>query len=127
MADKAAEFKKLNAEQAIQERVVDGKKEYLDESTGEWVSKSELKKRNTAKKTLAKATEKAAAKKANPVLKKDKAKEEDEDMDPTKYTENRYKMLEQMRANGENPYPHKFNRDMTVQQFRERFEDKKID
>jgi len=28
-------------------REVDGKKEYLDEITGDWVSKNELKKRNT--------------------------------------------------------------------------------
>jgi lysyl-tRNA synthetase class 2 len=48
-------------------------------------------------------------------------------LDPTKYTENRYKMLDIMRAKGENPYPHKFNRDMTVQQFREKFEDTKIE
>ena len=32
-------------------------------------------------------------------------------------------MLDTMRENGVNPYPHKFNRDMTVQQFRDRFED----
>ena len=33
-----------------QMREVNGKKEYLDEDTGEWVSKNELKKRETAKK-----------------------------------------------------------------------------
>jgi len=67
MTDKAEEFKKLNAEsKKIEERVVDGKKEYLDGETGEWVSKSELKKRNTQRKNAAKAAEKAATKKANP-------------------------------------------------------------
>lgn len=46
MTDKAAEFKKANAEEKEPEmREVDGKKEYLDEETGEWVSKSELKTR----------------------------------------------------------------------------------
>lgn len=32
-----------------------------------------------------------------------------------------------MREKGVNPYPHKFNRDMTVQQFRERYEENKIE
>jgi len=42
---KAEEFKKRNAEEnKVQEREVDGKKEYLDEVSGKWVGKSELKK-----------------------------------------------------------------------------------
>ena len=46
MADKAAEFKKANADEKEPEmREVDGKKEYLDEETNEWVSKTELKTR----------------------------------------------------------------------------------
>ena len=46
MTDKAAEFKKANAEEKEPElREVDGKKEYLDEETKEWVSKNELKTR----------------------------------------------------------------------------------
>jgi hypothetical protein len=48
MADKAEEFKQRNAkENTTQEREVNGAKEYLDETTGDWVSKSELKKRQT--------------------------------------------------------------------------------
>jgi len=43
---KAEEFKKANAaETKVEERTVDGKTEYLDEATKEWVSKGELKKR----------------------------------------------------------------------------------
>ena len=38
----------------------DGTKEYLDEETNEWVSKSELKKRQTSRKNAQKAAEKAA-------------------------------------------------------------------
>jgi hypothetical protein len=76
MADKAEQFKKQNAEKtATQERTVDGKKEFLDNETGDWVSKNELKKRQTARKNAAKAAEKAAAKKAkeaNAPAKKDK-------------------------------------------------------
>ena len=46
MTDKAAEFKKANAEEKEPVmREVDGKKEYLDEETKEWVSKNELKTR----------------------------------------------------------------------------------
>ena len=46
MTDKPAEFKKANAEEKEPEmREVDGKKEYLDEETKEWVSKNELKTR----------------------------------------------------------------------------------
>jgi len=48
--NKAEQFKKANAgEKEPQMREVDGKKEYLDEETNEWVSKNELKKRNTAR------------------------------------------------------------------------------
>jgi len=46
MADKAEQFKKANADEKEPEmREVDGKKEYLDEETKEWVSKTELKTR----------------------------------------------------------------------------------
>lgn len=121
MADKAEEFKKANAEKsAVQERTVDGKKEFLDEETGDWVSKNELKKRQTARKNAAKAAEKAAAKKAKEgatPAKKDKkaaAEAEDEELDPSKYTEIRKAFLEKEREAGRNPYPHKFHRDMTI-------------
>jgi hypothetical protein len=43
---------------------VDGKKEYLDEETNEWVSKNEHKKRMTKRKKEAEAAEKAAKKAA---------------------------------------------------------------
>jgi len=32
-----------------------------------------------------------------------------------------------MREEGKNPYPHKFNRDMTIQQFREKYDMDKIE
>jgi len=34
----------------------------------------------------------------------------------------RKKFLEAQRKEGKNPYPHKFQRDMTIPQFREKFE-----
>jgi len=132
MADKAEEFKKMNAEQNKEQmrETVDGKKEYLDVETNEWVGKNELKKRQTARKKAAAAAEKLAAKKATPVAKakkEDKAGAEADEVDPSKYRENRMNMLESMRQDGKNPYPHKFNRDMTIQQFREKFDQQKIE
>ena len=42
----------------------------------------------------------------------------DDDLDPTKYTENRKAMVEAERQAGNNPYPHKFNRSHRVDEFR---------
>ena len=100
MADKAEEFKKQNAQETqVQSRdTADGKKEFLDEVTNEWVSKSELKKRQTSRKKAEQAAKKAEEKKA-----KDEAKAKaaeggpakakkvvvEEELDPSKYTENR--------------------------------------
>lgn len=99
----------------------DGKKEFLDEATNEWVSKSELKKRQTARKNAEKAAKKAEekkakeeAKKAEGGEKKEKKKVEEEEIDPSKYTENRRHWIQSERDAGRNPYPHKFNRDMTI-------------
>lgn len=96
-------------------REVDGKKEYLDEETNEWVSKSELKKRQTLRKKAKEQAEKAAKKKDVVVGDKKGKKDETEDeLDPSKYTEIRKKFLDSLRAEGKNPYPHKFFRDMTI-------------
>lgn len=96
-------------------REVDGKKEYLDEETNEWVSKSELKKRQTLRKKAKEQAEKAAKKKDVVVgEKKGKKDENEEELDPSKYTEIRKKFLDSLRAEGKNPYPHKFIRDMTI-------------
>lgn len=115
---KGEEFKQKNAEEKqAPMREVDGKKEYLDEETNEWVGKNELKKRQTQRKNAAKAAEKAAQKKANqPKEEKKKAgkDQEEEELDPTKYTENRRKFIQGLRDTGAKPYPHKFNRDMTL-------------
>jgi len=35
--------------------------------------------------------------------------------------------LESIRQEGKNPYPHKFKRDMTVPEFRKKFEEEKIE
>lgn len=124
MTDKAEEYKKGNAAEAkVEEREVDGKKEYLDSATGEWVGKSELKKRQKARQAAEKAAKKAEEKKAKEEAKAasggnnaKKAKVEEE-LDPSKYTENRRAWIQAERDAGRNPYPHKFHRDMTIPQF----------
>lgn len=119
--DKAEQFRKQNAEnkKPVQERVnEEGNKEYLDEETNEWVSKNELKTREKLRQKAAKEAEKVAKKKGDqkdgPGKDNKKTKDVEEELDPTKYRENRIQYLEQLRNEGTNPYPHKFNRDMTV-------------
>jgi len=55
----------------------------------------------------AKAAARAAAEESKP--KKKKAADDDEDLDPTQYYENRVKLLSTLEGSGINPYPHKFN------------------
>ena len=130
MADKAAEFKKQNqSEKEPEMREVDGKKEYLDEETKEWVGKNELKKRQTLRKKAKDAAEKAAKKAATAPkagAKKEKVAD-DEELDPSKYTDNRKAFLEAQRAEGKNPYPHKFNRDFTIPHFKEKYDQVKME
>jgi len=85
-----------------------------------------LKKLAKKRQNDAAAAEKAAAKAAKEAAtgggeKKAKAGAVEE-LDPTKYTENRKNFIQAQRNEGKNPYPHKFNRDMTVPQFREKYE-----
>ncbi|CAI2362504.1 unnamed protein product [Moneuplotes crassus] len=104
-----------------------------DEVTGEMVSKSELKKRNKVRKAEAKKAEKAAKKKKAEEEKAAKAAEEggdaapviggDETLDPSKYTQNRRDWLNSRRDEGENPYPHKFQRTHRIDQFIEEFKE----
>lgn len=110
-------------------REVDGKKEYLDEVTNEWVSKNEHKKRMTKRKKDAEAAEKAAKKAAEPKKegkKKDDAGANEDEKDPSKYTDIRKKMLQDLRDQGKEVYPHKFQKDMTIPQFRDQYEAQKI-
>merc|ERR1712070_1218286 len=62
---------------------------------------------------------KAAADGAKPGAKK---KKEEEEVDPTKYTENRYAAIVDMKKSGGNPYPHKFPTDMSIPEYRAKFE-----
>jgi len=81
-----------------------------------------------------KAAEKAAAKKAAAEAKAaaggDKPKkvnaaaafEEDKEMDPSKYTDNRKNFIQGVRDQNINPYPHKFTRTHRVDEFRKEYD-----
>ncbi|KAJ2852708.1 lysyl-tRNA synthetase [Coemansia brasiliensis] len=87
----------------------------LDPVTGEWVSKSEFKRRNKQREKEAKK----AAKPAPPAPKAGKAgsKENEEALSPNQYFEIRNRAIDKMREEGPYPYPHKFHVDMAVSDF----------
>lgn len=101
----------------------------LDEVTGEYVSKNELKKRQKLRKREAEKEKKAEAKKQKEDEKKNNAKKNeglavigDEETDPSKYTDNRREWLMSRREKGENPYPHKFHRTHRIDEFVKEFD-----
>ncbi|CAG9473146.1 lysine--tRNA ligase, putative [Plasmodium vivax] len=53
---------------------------------------------------------------------KDKKKEEEAEVDPRLYYENRSKLILEQKAKGINPYPHKFERTITVPEFVEKYQ-----
>ncbi|GAM88410.1 hypothetical protein ANO11243_064430 [Dothideomycetidae sp. 11243] len=85
---------------------------YLDEVTGERVSKTELKKRQKQREKDAKKAEKAAAAPAAPAKKKPTASAEEEEahLNPNQYFEIRSRAIQKLRqSHNPNPYPHKFH------------------
>lgn len=104
-------------------------KTYLDEATGEQVSKSELKKRQKQRAIEAKKAEKA--KKNEGVTKKVGNKDMFADLNPNQYFDIRSRQVDELRQinnkdpNAFNPYPHKFHRDITVPEFVEQYKDLK--
>jgi len=104
----------------------DKKKFYNDK--GEEISKTEFKKLEKMKKNAEEKEkkekekkEKAAAKEVNKEIKEKIGG--NEELDPTKYFENRKNWLENEIKNDKNPYPHKFNITHTIPQFRKQFTD----
>ncbi|ODV60895.1 lysine--tRNA ligase KRS1 [Ascoidea rubescens DSM 1968] len=96
------------SEQTI-DQLADGvqKKLYLDESTGEMVSKNELKKRQKQRAVDAK---KAAKKVNQPAKQKTTKKKIDEDLTPNQFHLIRSKQINELRSTKTpNPYPHKFH------------------
>ncbi|KAG7859220.1 hypothetical protein KL939_002120 [Ogataea angusta] len=97
-------------------------KTYLDEATGEQVSKSELKKRQKLRALEAKKAEKAkkAAETAPKVTKK---KDDMANLNPNQYFEIRSAQINELRQphSEKNPYPHKFQVSLRLDQFREKY------
>ncbi|XP_031258572.1 lysine--tRNA ligase, partial [Pistacia vera] len=85
--------------------------------------KKELKNKQREEERKRKEEEKAkqAAAKASMQNQNQKAAADDEDMDPTQYFENRVKYLAAQKADGKNPYPHKFFVDMSILEYTEKY------
>lgn len=99
-------------------------KQILDEVTGEYVSKNELKKRQKQRKVAEDKRIKDENKRKIEEEKKAAKGDDDqegfsteEELDPSKYTLIRKNWLDKRRANGENPYPHKFHRTHRIDEF----------
>ncbi|KAF5842343.1 hypothetical protein DUNSADRAFT_7657 [Dunaliella salina] len=102
--------------------------EGLKDEKGEPMSKSEFKKRQKQNRVAAERAEKAASKVQQMSLKpkapkgEGKLEEDDEELDPAQYRENRIKVIQAKKAKGGNPYPHKFQVTMDVQDFIAKYE-----
>ncbi|EGW31845.1 uncharacterized protein SPAPADRAFT_62457 [Spathaspora passalidarum NRRL Y-27907] len=98
---------------------------HLDKVTGEYVSKTELKKREKLRQRDAKKAEKAA--KAAATAPKVAKKKGDEDLTPNQYFEIRSRQINELReANNAdptkfNPYPHKFQVTTKIPEFVEKY------
>ena len=95
---------------------------FFHPETGVEISKNEFKKLDKAKK---KTDEKVVKDKEKDVKisnepKKDKPKigaNMEEEVDPTKYLENRKNWLSDLKKNGINPFPHKFDAKLSIPEF----------
>eukprot|EP01026_Neomeris_dumetosa_P014035 TRINITY_DN1500_c0_g1_i2.p1 TRINITY_DN1500_c0_g1~~TRINITY_DN1500_c0_g1_i2.p1 ORF type:complete len:660 (-),score=100.07 TRINITY_DN1500_c0_g1_i2:155-1972(-) len=101
-------------------------KEGLLDENGEVMSKSEFKKRKKALENEKKKQEKLQAKQAQEAERaatsgpKLNANDEEE-LDPTAYFENRCKAMQGLKDAGENPYPHKFHVSTSLVQYIEKY------
>ncbi|XVF29512.1 hypothetical protein REPUB_Repub15cG0129800 [Reevesia pubescens] len=85
--------------------------------------KKELKNKQREEERRRKEEEKAAkqaAAKASSQSQKS-AGADDEDMDPTQFHENRLKFLASQKAEGQNPYPHKFFTSMSIIEYIDKY------
>ena len=104
------------------------KKLVTDPVTGEQVSKKELKRREKQRKKeedkAKKITEKEAKTKEGGEKKEQKKKGGDEEeLDPTKYFENRKTFLLKEIEQGKNPFPHKFEVTIGLPEFIQKYKD----
>ncbi|CEP62818.1 lysine--tRNA ligase KRS1 LALA0_S06e04544g [Lachancea lanzarotensis] len=94
---------------------------HLDETTGEMVSKSELKKRIKQRQTDAKKAAKKASAQPKPEAKK-KANDAFADLDPSQYFEARSRQIQELKkTKSPNPYPHKFHVSTALPAFLEKY------
>lgn len=98
----------------------DDKKKYFDDA-GKEVSKAEHKRLEKAKKLAAEKEAKDLAKKSKVDQEGDKKKVKVEELDPTKYFENRKNWITNEIQAGKNPYPHKFHVTNTIPKLREKY------
>ncbi|ODQ66206.1 lysyl-tRNA synthetase [Nadsonia fulvescens var. elongata DSM 6958] len=106
-------------DQAVAAAAEQLQKTYLDDVTGEQVSKSELKKRQKARQVAAKKAEKAAA---TPAVAKKEKKEDEQELTPNQYFEIRSKQVNALReTKTPNPYPHKFHVSIRIDKFIEKY------
>ncbi|CDK27384.1 unnamed protein product [Kuraishia capsulata CBS 1993] len=97
-------------------------KTYLDEVTGEQISKTELKKRQKLRALEAKKAEKAA-KAAATAPKVNKNADDLADLNPNQYFEIRSRQIDELRKphTETNPYPHKFSETMRLDVFQKEY------
>ncbi|SCU83552.1 LAFA_0D04258g1_1 [Lachancea sp. 'fantastica'] len=94
---------------------------HLDETTGEMVSKSELKKRIKQRQNDAKKAAKKASAQPKPEPKK-KANDAFADLDPSQYFEARSRQIQELKkTKSPNPYPHKFHVSIALPAFLEKY------
>ena len=104
----------------------DEKKTFTDPVTGEQISKKEFKKREKMRKKEEEQAKKKAEKEAKAkegVGENKKKKNDEEELDPTKYFENRKTYLLKKMEAGENPFPHKFEVTITLPEFIKKYTD----
>ena len=106
------------------------KKLFTDPVTGEQVSKKELKRREKMRKKEEEQAKKKAEKEAKEKeggekkeKKENKNKEPEEELDPTKYFENRKTFLLKEIESGKNPFPHKFQVTIGLPEFIQKYKD----
>ena len=92
--------------------------------------KKRQKKRAADKKKAEKEAQKAEAKKKKEEEEKNNPKKkaaanafDEEEKDPSKYTDNRKQFVQGIRDAGTNPYPHKFTRTHRIDQFRREYDE----
>ncbi|OKL56293.1 Lysine--tRNA ligase, cytoplasmic [Talaromyces atroroseus] len=112
------------ADSAVQEAEAGVANLFLDEVTGEKVSKSELKRRQKTREKEAKKKEKEAAAPPKPKQEKQKSAEEEEsNLSPHQYFEIRSAKINKLRqTKNPDPYPHKFQVTIDPRQFLTQYE-----